>query len=285
MNKNPGQFDGEQAAKAARLRELHHGPPILVLPNAWDAASARIFEAAQFPAIATTSGGVANAFGYADGEHIARAEMLEAVRRIARAVNIPVTADMEAGYGTTPEQVAETARLTIEAGAVGMNLEDSAHGRPQPLFDASLQVEKIKAIRQAAEALHVPLVINARTDVFLRLNDTPQRLLAQTIERGNAYAAAGADCIFVMGVSEKTVIADLVREMNAPLNVVVGVNSPSVAELEKIGVARVTFGTLISRAAMSLTERIAKEIKEKGTYSFGRDVMTHQQANGYFTKR
>lgn len=272
------------AAKAAHLRELHHGPPILVLPNAWDAASARIFEATGFDAIATTSGGIANECGFPDGEYISREEMLDAVRRITRTVGIPVTADMEAGYGSTPEAVAETARLTIQAGAVGMNLEDSVRDKQQPFCDLALQVEKIKAIREATDALNIPFVINARTDVFLRLRDEPNKLLKQAVERGNAYAAAGADCIFVMGVSDKQIITDLVRELNAPINIVAGVNSPTIAELEALGVARVTFGTLPFRTTVSLTEQIAKEIKASGTYTFGRDAMSHQTANGYFEK-
>src|SRR5439155_22276327 len=180
-----------QAQQAERFRALHTGPGLLVLPNAWDAISARLIEEAGFPAIATSSAGVAWALGYADGERISRGEMLAVVRRIASIVRVPVTADMEAGYGTTPEAAAETARGVIAAGAMGLNLEDGTNdGR---LVDVGLQQDRIRAMREAGAAAGVPLVINARTDAFEVKDWSPTERLTAAVRRANAYRAAGAD--------------------------------------------------------------------------------------------
>ncbi len=271
-----------QREKAEHFRELHHSPHILVLPNAWDAASAKVFERAGFSAMATTSAGIAASYGYPDGEHISRGEMLEAVDRITRIVAVPVTADMEAGYGTMPEQVAETARLVLEAGAIGMNLEDGTPDKVHPLVDLALQVEKIRAIRQMADAFGVPMVINARTDVYERLDRNDRTLLDQTIQRGNAYHDAGADCVFVIDVSDRKIIGELVRGIDAPINILAGSGSPSVAELEELGVARVSFGSIPMRATMSLVRQIAEELKKRGTYRFARDIVTYAEVNSYF---
>jgi 2-methylisocitrate lyase-like PEP mutase family enzyme len=156
-----------QAKKAALLKKLHHGPNILILANVWDAISARIVEEIGYPAVATTSAGVAATLGYPDGQRVSREEMLEAVARVARAVEVPVTADMEAGYGTSPEEMADTARAVIEAGAVGLNLEDITGDDGSSQVALELQIEKILAIREASASAGVPLVINARTDVYL----------------------------------------------------------------------------------------------------------------------
>ncbi len=191
--------------KAARLRALHHGPPILVLPNAWDAASARVFEAEGFPAIATSSAGVAAALGYPDGGIVPTREMIEAVARIARAVKVPVTADIEHAYGTTPDAVAEVVLRVIAAGAVGINIEDFVPDATE-LEPISLQVDKIKTIAKAAATAGVRVVINARTDVFLRALGAPESRLSVAIERGRAFLAAGADCVFVPGVRDRDTI-------------------------------------------------------------------------------
>src|SRR5450432_1179092 len=156
-----------QAEKADRLRQLHTDPKILILPNAWDVASARILEELGYPAIATTSAGVAFSLGFKDGQHISRKEMLEVVSRIAAAVRVPVTADMEAGHGVSAADMAETAKAVVEAGAVGMNLEDVLGSTEDSLVDLNLQCEKIGAIREASRAAGVPLVLNARTDIYL----------------------------------------------------------------------------------------------------------------------
>ncbi len=272
----------DQRERADRFRKLHRDANILVLPNAWDAASAKIFERAGFSAIATTSAGIANAYGYPDGERMSRGEMLEAIRRIAVTVALPVTADMEAGFGDTPEEVAQTARLVLEAGAIGLNLEDGTRDKSHPLTDISLQIEKIKAIRQTADAFGVPLVINARTDVYERLDKSNKTLLSQAVQRGNAYREAGADCIFAIGVDDKKTIADLVREIAAPINILARYGSPTISELEKLGVRRVSFGSGPMRATLSLVGRIAEELKQSGTYHFARDILTYAEVNSYF---
>ena len=185
-----------QAELARRFLELHRGPKILVLPNAWDVASARIFEEAGFPAIGTTSAGVANSLGYPDGQKIPREEMLGVVRRIAEAVEVPVTADVEAGFGSTPEEVAGTAQAVIAAGAVGMNLEDGVEGRPDLLAGVNRQKEIIQAVMEVSEGAGVSFVLNARTDIFLYGIGPAETRLARAIERLNAYRAAGAQALF-----------------------------------------------------------------------------------------
>jgi len=272
----------EQRKKAERFRDLHRASRILVLPNAWDAASAKVFERAGFDAIATTSAGIASAYGYPDGERMSRADMLEAVQRIANSVALPVSADMEAGFGHTPEEVAETARLVLEAGAVGINLEDGTLDKSHPLADISLQVERIKAVRRAADEFGIPLVINARTDVYEIFDAQDRTLLTQAAQRGNAYRAAGADCIFAISVDDKETIAALVREIDAPINVLARHGSPTIAELEKLGVARVSFGSIPMRATMTLAARIADELKQSGTYSFAQGILTYAEVNNYF---
>ncbi len=274
-----------QREKAERFRSLHHDPHILILPNAWDAASAKMFERAGFGAIATTSAGIASSYGYPDGERMSRADMVEAVRRIARAVALPVTADMEAGFGSTLEDLADTTRLVLETGCIGMNLEDGTQDDAHPLADLALQVEKIKAVRRAAQAFGVPLVINARTDVYERLDKNDNTRLAQAIQRGNAYRQAGADCIFVIALDDKESIAQLVREIDAPVNILARYGSPTIPEMEKMGVARLTFGSIPMRATMTLVGRISDELQQHGTYNFARDILTYPEVNGYFDRQ
>jgi len=186
----------QQRARAEAFRNMHRGR-LLLLPNAWDVASARIFEDGGFAAIATTSAGIAFTLGYPDGERVSRQEMLTAVERIAAAVRVPVTADVEAGYGNRPEDAALTARAVIETGAVGMNLED-ATGQPEnPLLDLSLQIEKIKAVLEEARRTGAPIVLNARTDVYLLQVGAPERRYELALKRLAAFRDAGADCLFV----------------------------------------------------------------------------------------
>lgn len=222
-----------QVELARQFLDLHRGPEILVLPNAWDVASARIFEDAGFPAIGTSSAGVAFSLGYPDGQKIPREEMLAAVRRIAEAVEVPVTADVEAGFGSTPEEVADTARAVIAAGAVGMNLEDGIEGKPDFLADANRQKEIIRAVLEAAASTGVPFVLNARTDIFLYGIGPTETRLARAIERLNAYRAAGAPSLFAPGVKDKETIAELARGLAGPLNILATVGTPQVAELQE----------------------------------------------------
>jgi 2-methylisocitrate lyase-like PEP mutase family enzyme len=238
-----------------------------------------VVEAAGFPALATTSAGIAFALGYPDGERIRRDEMAGAVQRIAARVGVPVTADMEAGYGRTPEAAAETARAVIAAGAVGMNLEDSPADEPGVLLDEALQADRIRAAREAGESAGVPLVVNARTDVFLRGIGAPETRLAHAVRRLNAYRAAGAGCLFAPGVYDDETIAALVRAVDGPLNVLAGPGCPPVPRLEALGVRRLSLGSGVMRATLGLVRRIAEELEGTGTYSglAGERVPTHAE--------
>jgi 2-methylisocitrate lyase-like PEP mutase family enzyme len=237
------------------------------LPNAWDVASARVFEDAGFGAMATTSAGVAFSLGYPDGQKITREEMLARVGRISRAVGVPVTADVESGYGNRPEDAGRTALEVIEAGAVGMNLEDVMEDQALPLAELSSQVEKIRAVKEAALKTGVLLVLNARTDVYLKEVGAPGSRYDETIRRLVAYRDAGADCVFVPGLRDTETIGRLVRDVQCPVNILGGPGSPSVPELEKLGVARVTVGSSAMRATLGLVRRIAEELKSSGTYA------------------
>ena len=226
----------------------------LILPNAWDVASALAVERAGASAIATTSSGVAASLGYPDGEAIPVAEMLAAIARIARAVSLPVTADMEAGYGLdAPDLVAGL----LAAGAVGMNLEDTNRtDGPPGLVEADLQAGRLAAIRAAATDLGVPIVINARIDVFLRSNGS----LDEAIRRGRAYIAAGADCIFPILLADEDAIHRMVREVDGPVNVLLRAGTPSVERLAELGVRRISVGGGLARHAMDDAEAVARRL-------------------------
>jgi 2-methylisocitrate lyase-like PEP mutase family enzyme len=256
-----------QALKAEQLRKLHRGPRMLVLPNAWDVISARIVEELGFPAIATTSAGIAATLGYPDGQKISREEMLDVVARIAKAVHVPVTADVEAGYGVTIDDMTQTVKAVVVAGAVGMNLEDVTASDEDSQVDLALQVEKIRAIRRATESLGVPLVLNARTDIYLIPIGPVETRLDRTVERLRAYREAGADCLFAPGLKDPDTIAKLVRAVNGPLNILLMPGMPTLRELENMGVARASAGSGVMRATLGLTRRIAKEMLEAGTYA------------------
>ncbi|HTP83564.1 MAG TPA: isocitrate lyase/phosphoenolpyruvate mutase family protein [Alphaproteobacteria bacterium] len=269
--------------KAETLRQLHHGPDILVLPNVWDIAGARIVEEAGYPAIATTSAGVAFALGYPDGEKISRDEMLDVVGRIARRVRVPVTADLEAGYGPEPADTAETIRRAIDGGVVGANIEDGTHRREQPLCSMNLAVARIHAARRAADTAGVPFVINARTDSYLaaRIFNQPQdaKCFDDTVHRGRAYREAGADCIFIPGLADRNTIGRLVAAIGAPINILAGPGSPSVPELKALGVARVSVGGAIMRATLGLVQRAAAELRSGGTFGFADGAVTQADMN------
>lgn len=248
-----------QAQKAELFRKMHHGPRMLVLSNAWDVVSARILEECGHPAIATSSAAVAFSRGYPDGQRISRDEMLDVVGRIARAARVPVTADLEAGYGTTPKDMSDTTKAAIEVGAIGMNLEDSGDDESS-LVDLTLQSEKIRAIRETADSLGVPFVLNARTDVYLASIGPEATRFERTVERLRAYRDAGADCLFAPGLHDKETISKLVKAVAAPVNILVTPQCPSLTELEKMGVARVSAGSTVMRAALRVVERIGKEM-------------------------
>lgn len=233
---------------------------MLVLPNAWDAGSARIFVEAGFSALATTSAGIAFSLGYPDGERISRDEMLAAVAPITRRISVPITADMEAGYGRAPEAVADTVRRVIDAGAVGMNLEDRID--VEPLLEFSLAVARVRAARVAADAVGIPFALNARTDAF----SPNMGGLAEAVRRGQAFRDAGATSVFVPFVGDRDTIEQLVQQIPAPVNILGAPNAPTLKELAALGVRRVTFGSAPMRATLGLLRRMGREWKEKGTY-------------------
>jgi 2-methylisocitrate lyase-like PEP mutase family enzyme len=235
------------AGKADRLRELHGGPTVLVLPNAWDAASARAVEAAGFPAVATTSAGVVESLGHRDGEEAPVDEVLAAVARICRAVSVPVTADLEGGYGLDPVALVDG---LLEAGAVGLNLEDTDHRGPGPLVDAEEQAERLAAVKEAGRARGVDLVLNARIDVHVREVGPEEGRLAEAVRRGRRYREAGADCLYPIVVSDEDDLRALVDGTRAPVNVLLRPGAPPVSRLAELGVARATFGSGLMRVAL-----------------------------------
>jgi 2-methylisocitrate lyase-like PEP mutase family enzyme len=269
----------QQEAKAAAFRVLHSGKEVLLLPNVWDVASARIIEESGFKAIATSSAGIAFSLGYPDGQKISRQEMLAVIARIAKAVQVPVTADVEAGYGDTPEDAGRTARAVLDAGAIGMNLEDATGALPAALVELPLQLEKIRAVREMANRLRIPLVLNARTDVYLLQIGDPAKRYDETVRRLSAFRDAGADCVFVPGLRDVPTIGRLVTDLKCPVNILAGPGSPSVPELSRLGVARVSLGSGTMRATLGHLRRIAEELKNAGTYSKLEDAPTHAEMN------
>lgn len=273
-----------QRQKAETLRALHRAPRILVLPNAWDAASAMVFALEGFRAIGTTSAGIAASLGCADGERMRLAENMQVVQRIVASSDRPVSADVEAGYSASVEGVVTTARAVLAAGAVGLNLEDSTGDPAAPLLEPAVQEHRLRAIRALDSDTGIPLVINARTDVYLHDAD-PARSLRNAIARGNAYREAGADCIFVpdLGNLDRQAIAVLVQEIDAPVNIFVRATTPSIPELQDLGVARVSFGPGAMNAALGLVRRIARELTTSGTYGLLTDApVTYAEVNQWF---
>jgi 2-methylisocitrate lyase-like PEP mutase family enzyme len=252
---------------ASQFRGFHYNPPLLVLPNAWDAASARIIEQAGFRAIATTSSGVAAALGYSDGQHMSREMMIEAIARITRVVECPVTADIEAGYGNSIEEVLQTLKSVIATGAVGINIEDSLKQREKALVDIAYQVELIKSLRELGTSMDVPFVINARVDVFLLAIGEPESRFEHAVQRANAYLQAGADCIYPIGILDHTLIANLVKAIDGPINIMGGPPGPPLLELAQLGVARVSLAGSLMRSVLGHLRAIAQELHKSGTYT------------------
>jgi 2-methylisocitrate lyase-like PEP mutase family enzyme len=317
-----------QAQRASRLLELHHGASPLVLINAWDAASAAMVEHCGLPAVATSSAALANALGFADGQHLPWAQMLEAVARICRAVKVPVTADIESGFAADAKALETSITQIIQAGAVGVNLEDvmpesagSKNVDPKsvdperaepknsdlkktdlqktdlqknapsirhgsPLFPLAEQVARIQAARRAATAAGIHLVINARTDAYWQAGVEPTEAMRNTLERGQAYLQAGADCVFVPGLRNPEHIKTVVEHCQhvhqaAAVNILAGPGVPSIPELAKLGVKRVSYGSGPHRAAMGLLRRIADEARTSGTYkALTEGAVPYEEING-----
>lgn len=252
---------------ALKFRALHVPGRPLVLPNAWDVAGARIVESAGAAAVATTSAGVAWDLGAADGDRLGRDRALGALARIAAAVGVPVSADIESGYAADPAGVADTVRQVLAAGAVGVNIEDALYEGQTPLRTVAGQAERIAAARAAADAAGVPLFVNARIDTYLRGVGEPAHRVGLTLERAAAYLAAGADGIFVPGAVDPGTVQALVAGVDGPLNVMAGPGAPSVAEFAGLGVARISVGAGIAQAAHAVVRRAARELLAEGTYT------------------
>ena len=247
--------------RAEALRAAHAAPELLVLVNVWDAASARVVAAVPGCAgVATASWSIAAAHGVPDGEAIGRDAMLAAVATIAGAVEVPVTADLESGYGGSAAEVGETVAGALAGGAVGCNLEDGTRDPDAPLRAGEEHAERVAAARAAGERAGVPVVINARTDVFLARAGG----VAEAVERGRLYLEAGADCVFVPGVVDPETIERLVGEMGGPVSLLVTPASPPLAELERLGVARVSFGPGTLGVAMAALRRTAETLLAAG---------------------
>ncbi len=272
----------DQATKAEAFRALHHGDEALVLPNVSDAGTAVLTASMGFPALATASAGVAWAQGYPDGEQMERGEMLEAVRRIASRVALPVSADMEGGYGATPEEVAETVRLTLEAGAIGVNLEDGLDHAAGTMRDMGLANDCIKAARSAGQDAGIPVVINARTDVYFDKGASEENKLSDAITRANAYLEAGADCAFVIAVAEAAAIDELAREIDGPVNIIAGSGGLDINGLADLGVKRISLAGGMKRTVFGVLRDALEEIRDAGTLGFLKDGMAHPELDKLF---
>jgi 2-methylisocitrate lyase-like PEP mutase family enzyme len=351
------------AQKASRLLELHHGSQPLVLINAWDAASAAMIEHCGLPAIATSSAAMANALGFPDGQYLPWAQMLDAVARVCRAVKVPVTADIESGFASNVTALETSITQIIQAGAMGVNLEDVMPANPahqsagsknadrqianpenadpknagakraepirhgSPLFPLPEQIARIQAARRAAKAAGIHLVINARTDAYWQAGVSPAEALRNTLERGQAYLQSGADCIFIPGLRNPDHIKTVIDHLSAgyvrpdlrvpalqpkdlqpndlqsndlqtndlhtnapravhrvsPVNILAGPGVPSIPELAKLGVKRVSYGSGPHRAAMGLLRRIASEAKNSGTFqALTEGAVPYEEINGLF---
>ncbi|WP_217245041.1 isocitrate lyase/phosphoenolpyruvate mutase family protein [Streptomyces sp. AC602_WCS936] len=264
-----------QMDKALLFRSLHNAAHPLALANAWDVASARVIEAAGAPAIATTSAGIAWSLGRPDGEALSADQVVDLIARIVAAVDVPVTADIEGGYGLDATDVAETVARVWEAGAVGVNIEDGT--RPPAELEG-----RLAAARSAAERAGASLFLNARIDTYLFGLGDPATRLKDTLERARRYTEAGADGIFVPGVTDPAVVAELAAGVSVPLNVMAGPGAPAVAELGALGVARVSLGSGLAQTAYTATRHAAQRLYDTGDYQPLADAMSFPELNGLF---
>jgi 2-methylisocitrate lyase-like PEP mutase family enzyme len=267
-----------QKENADLFLKFHHDKEILVLLNSWDVGGSKLIQASGFKAIATTSMGIAASLGYPDCQVITLPEMIDVITKIVEAVRVPVTVDVEAGYGNNLTEILVSVRKIMETGIVGINIEDSIDLSPV-LMDESEFCERISAIRALADSLGFHLVINARTDSYYTSSASPRKKLSESIRRGNKYREAGADCIFVQPVSDRETISTLVKEIDAPINILAnpGIGAgvpPSVRELQDLGVARLSLGSGVMKATLALIKKVADELLQKGTYSLLLDTLT-----------
>jgi len=267
---------------AKLLRELH-AEGTLVLPNAWDAASAAVIADAGAAAIATTSAGVSWSLGRPDGELLPRTDLVASIERMAAAIDVPLTADVEAGYGVTEEEVAETVTAVLGAGAVGINIEDAPAGG-SGLYSPEKAAARIRAARAAVVACGVPdFVINARTDVYMRRIGDPQTRLDQVLRRGADYAEAGGDCLFVPGLADLAVLETLVARSPLPISASTGPGRPTVAQMRAAGVRRVSVGPALTQAAYTVARQLAGELLSAGQLTADSQRLDYASLNSLFS--
>ena len=267
-----------------RFRRLHEDGTFL-MPNAWDTGSALLLETAGFEALGTTSAGIAYSLGKADATGaLAIDEALDETARIAGAVSVPVNVDAENGYGDDPEAVAECIRRCIHAGAVGAGIEDYTQDPAHPLYERTLAVERIRAAREAADASGVPFVLTARAECYLY---RVPGAFAESIARSNLYREAGADCLYTPGVRDRAEVAALVREVDGPMNFVVGKGMAdyTLGELGELGIRRVSIGGSLMRATFALAERAAAQMKREGRFDWAADQLGAGDFERLFTNR
>ncbi|WP_353717547.1 isocitrate lyase/phosphoenolpyruvate mutase family protein [Dyadobacter sp. 676] len=260
-----------QSEKADLLKKLHHSGKMLVLPNIWDAAGAMLLEKLGYPAVATASAAIARANGFEDGERIPFDSLLLIISQIVKSVNVPVTVDMEAGYASDHETLRSNIRRLIAAGVAGINIEDT-DVNSRALLPVEEQVEKLRVIGRVADRENTRLFVNARTDIFLVKPDLPEdQKLALAIERGRAYVGAGADGVYPIFVTDEETIKTLVNALKVPVNVLARPGAPDLDALQRLGVARVSFGPNVHRATLSYMEDLLKKV---------RDGLSHQPVTG-----
>lgn len=276
-------MDKERQSNAAKtFLARHHAPPVLLLPNVWDAMSARIFAAAGFDSLATTSAGVAWALGYPDGEIVPWAEVVGATARIVRAAGVPVTADIERGYGETPEIVGGHVADIIRTGVVGINLEDSLNGSIRSVEDATA---RLQAARKAALNEGVPIVINARCDIFHRKYRAESTRFDAAIARCRAYLAAGADCVYPFGLRDLGLIAAFTKAISAPINITGRPGMPDTAEFERMGVARITIASAPTLMTMGAIRKLAAGLRSTGSFDLLSGSFDHPDAQKLFQSK
>lgn len=271
-----------QKQRGEQFGRLHQEPDAFLMPNAWDAGSACILAASGFQCLATTSAGIAFSLGQPDVEgRVSRAQMMERIHQIASAVTLPISADLEAGFGSAPEEVAETILLAIQAGAVGGNIEDLSGDPHNPLFDLELAADRIRAAREAANRSGITFTLTARTDCYLANLPSP---FAEAVRRANCFREMGADCLFVPGIRDAETIAALVREIDGPLNVVMGLTGGAftVSQLNNLGVKRISIGGSLARSALGLVRRAAQEMREHGSFNFAEQQIPDVELCNFF---
>jgi 2-methylisocitrate lyase-like PEP mutase family enzyme len=270
--------------KSKQLRELVRAPEILVMPGAYDVLSALLFEQMGFKAIQGTSGGIAAAVGFPDGEVISRDQFIELSGSFAAAVTVPFNADGERGYGDE-NGVRDTVRALVARGVAGMNLEDGAAKGKGGLVEIAQQLGKIKAVMETKRELGSEFFLNARVDSFHVMPDDPRKALHEAIHRGNVYAEAGGDCIFYLFLHSAETIGTIAKEVQAPISILAGPQSPSVQELQDLGVARVSYGSGFTKAAITAAKRLAQEILDKGTCSLLKESMQTPELTALVTRK